>query len=113
MLARQDPALITMRDKDQRTALFYAVLNTNPQAQEITRRLLAEQADPNTHDANGMTALHYAAEAGNFDVVACLLRHRADPAIEDRDSGKTPVMFAAGHGTVRNELLRALSERVS
>ena len=51
------------------------------------------------------TALHFAAESGNMDVVRMLLESKANPNAQDR-TGKTPVTIAAERG--KADVLKAL-----
>src|SRR5437867_12012443 len=55
----------------------------------------------------GTTALLYAAQKGNPEVVKILLDHGADVNAKETLSGMTPVMFAAfkGHTTIVRMLL--------
>jgi hypothetical protein len=60
-------------------------------------RLLAE----NGFDVNasgGVTALHYAAGAGEIDVIASLLDHGADPTLRDTEFDHPPVEWARFFG---------------
>lgn len=52
-------------------------------------------ADPNRRNCRGVTALHYAARAGNERAVKLLLKYHADPNAADRDQ-ITPLHRAAG-----------------
>jgi ankyrin repeat protein len=52
--------------------------------------------------ANGMTALHYAAMAGHFDVAEVLLRHHSDVNARD-NQGSTPLMEACHPGPWKSE----------
>ena len=50
--------------------------------------LLDKGADPNTQAGNGWTALHLAASGGRVECVKVLLKHKANPCVED-ELGKT------------------------
>ena len=77
---------------DGKTPLMHAVEIAD---ETIVHKLLdrAVGADVNTTNKKGLTALHFAASAGSYDMVRCLLHHDAD--IEARDKrGETPLMKA-------------------
>merc|ERR1711871_1808854 len=46
---------------------------------DMARVMLEQQADPNVADAEGDTALHYAAAQGREDLVSLLICHGTDP----------------------------------
>lgn len=113
LLALRHPTLVGKADEHGRTPLFYSVLNAHPQAMtDITRQLLELQAEPNMRDGKGMTALHYAAEEGKKAAVALLLRHRADPTVQDTANGHAPIELAQRHEGVRRELQKAIDSHV-
>lgn len=53
--------------------------------------------DFNKGDADGMTALHWAATLGNYEILTVLLKSGADPNLAD-DEGYTALMQAAAKG---------------
>lgn len=59
----------------------------------VMKLLLANGANPNLQDASGMTALHYAVEAGDLMIVNLLMEHGANPYISD-NHGLTPLRNA-------------------
>ena len=63
--------------------------------------LLASRADPETADANGVRAIHYAAGEPDPALLRTLIVAGADINAKGR-SGKTPVMEAARLGMVQN-----------
>jgi ankyrin repeat protein len=67
---------------------------------ELVEDLLARGADPDTHDANGYTALMHAANLGHDGCVRLLLAHGANPNTTENE-GSTPLLFAAQHGHTR------------
>src|SRR5829696_5452122 len=73
------------------------------------RALLAQGADVNGAEGDGMTALHWAAEQGDDKLAALLLEHRAQPAALTRIGQHTPLHVAAkgGHAGVVRALLDA------
>jgi ankyrin repeat protein len=98
------------RSKDRLTALMIAAAGGST---EFSALLLENGADPNLSDANGYTALHYAAlDTEAADVVQTLLGRQANPnARTTRDSranttsgvslkGATPLFLAASRGNV-------------
>jgi len=60
---------------------------------DLTRLFLRARADPNDHDAKGVSALHLAAFDGNLDICRSLLMARANVDSCDRH-GQTPLFFA-------------------
>ena len=59
------------------------------------KNILATQAFRiNSRDASNRTALHYAAEYGNRDIVEALIARGADPGLKDNDD-KTAYVYAA------------------
>jgi ankyrin repeat protein len=61
------------------------------------RRLLQDGADMNAAQADGATALHWAAYHGDADVAALLLEAGADASAANRN-GSTPLWLAASQG---------------
>jgi uncharacterized protein len=72
------------------------------------RALLAERADPNTSDADGSTALHWAAQRNNLELVELLLASKANPVAATRYN-VTPLYLASlnGHVAIIERLLDA------
>jgi ankyrin repeat protein len=70
-------------------------------AVELTKRLLARGADPNSSQHGGWTPLHEAAGNGNAALVSLLLAHGAYANARSED-GRTPADMARekGHGGV-------------
>lgn len=66
------------------------------------RLLLGFGADPNIHDNNGMTPLHFASEAGNLEVVRLFLRAGITSDVPygniPDDHGETPLDLAIRNG---------------
>jgi len=69
------------------------------------RSLLEEDIDLESKDLLGRTALHYAAEVGNKEIVKMLLDKGIDPNITDND-GITPLYVAIRTGNV--EIVKVL-----
>ena len=66
---------------------------------ELLTLLLDAGADANQHGHNDYTPLHWAAAAGDRDIVAFLLARGADPAVKTRiDDCETPAEVAARSG---------------
>ena len=63
-------------------------------------KVLANGTDANAKDADGTTALHWAARADELDAVQALLAAGADAATQDR-YGVTPLQLAAVNGNAR------------
>jgi ankyrin repeat protein len=76
---------------------------------EAVRSLLAEGADVNTAQGDGMTGLHWAAEGGHAAVADLLLAAGAAVEARTRVGGYTPLHLASrsGHGSIANALLDA------
>jgi ankyrin repeat protein len=73
-----------------------------------TRALLAQQADPDAADADGSTALHWAAQRNNLELVELLLASKANPVAATRYN-VTPLYLASlnGHVAIMERLLDA------
>lgn len=80
--------------------------------EERVRALIAEGADVNEAQGDGMTALHWAAERGNVKVAEMLVQAGADVAAVTRLGAYTPLHLASqnGHGAVARLLLEAGSD---
>ncbi len=74
----------------------------------VVHAFLVKGSDPNTRDANGGTALHWAASRGNAEIARLLLDAGADPAATDGD-GNTPLQIAEKKG--RQKLVALLAGR--
>lgn len=73
----------------------------------VVHAFLKKGSDPNSRDANGGTALHWAASRGNAEIARLLLDAGADPAATDGE-GKTPREVAEKKG--RAELVEILRQ---
>jgi uncharacterized protein len=65
------------------------------------RTLLQQGADVNAAEGDGMTALHWAAEHGDAELAALLLKSGASPRAETRIGRHTPLHVAAKTGDPR------------
>ena len=76
---------------------------------EAVRSLLAEGADANTAQGDGMTALHWAAEHGHAAVADLLLAAGAAVEAQTRLGSYTPLHLASrsGHASIASALLDA------
>ena len=74
---------------------------------DTVRALLKEGADVNTAQADGMTALHWAAQKNDVDLAKMLLYAGANVKATTRIGGYTPLLVAAklGHAQVIDALL--------
>ena len=68
---------------------------------EAVRALLKDGADVNAAQGDGMTALHWAAEAGDMELVGMLLYAGANPQGVTRLGGYTPLHLASKAGRAR------------
>lgn len=64
------------------------------------KRLLDGGADPNSHDADALTALNWAAYNGYLAAVQILVQHHADIDSHGNQSQWTPLMNAAAQGHI-------------
>ncbi|KAJ8602479.1 hypothetical protein CTAYLR_001210 [Chrysophaeum taylorii] len=79
------------------TALHYMCNGETFSARAVSK-LLEFGADPNVPEQhNGATPLHYAADAGDLEVIKVLLRHGADASLVDY-TGYDPAGYAKGAG---------------
>ena len=85
-------------DTDGHTALHWATVCQTTKC--VTLLCSSGHVDVNKRDNLGCTALHYAAQADNTDIVQELLKHKGDTAACD-NFGRTPVMWAACSGSVK------------
>ncbi len=75
-------------------ALFRAVTQDDT---GLVEELLASGASPSSANANSITALHKAAQAGNLAITKILLKHGADPLATDSE-GHTALDLAKANG---------------
>ena len=59
---------------------------------------------------SGSSALHYAVQRGDVDIVNLLLEHGADPSIKS-DLGKSPVDYCDAYPELRGALKRVIQQR--
>ena len=107
-LLEEAPALVSAKGEDGGTALHVAVQSGND---ELTRLLLAKNADANAKGAIGRTPLHVAAYYGNAGCAQLLVAGEADASAVD-DEGVTPLHDAAISGSkqIAELLLKAGAE---
>lgn len=77
---------VNAKDEEGRTPLHWAVDRSHEDL--VTVLLDSLKADPNARDNDGATPLHYAALCEHLPLIRLLLRHKADPLVQD-DSGET------------------------
>jgi ankyrin repeat protein len=76
-------------------AFVEAAMNGN---REAVRALLKDGADVNTTQADGMTALHWAAQKGDVELANVLLYASANVKATTRIGGYTPLLIASKNG---------------
>jgi ankyrin repeat protein len=76
-------------------AFVDAAMNGN---RDAVRALLKEGADVNTTQADGMTALHWAAQKGDVELAKMLLYASANLKATTRIGGYTPLLIASRNG---------------
>jgi ankyrin repeat protein len=76
-------------------AFVDAAMNGN---RDAVRTLLKEGADVNTTQADGMTALHWAAQKGDVELAKMLLYASANLKATTRIGGYTPLLIASKNG---------------
>jgi len=76
----------------------------------VLQKMLDMGADPNTQDSNGWTALHYAAELGDFESIKILLDSKAKIDCFSNNK-KTPLHFAASHNF--SEIVKYILDKAS
>src|SRR5215831_4242929 len=73
---------------------------------DAVRALLKDGADVNTAQADGMTALHWAAQKGDVELAKVLLYASANVRATTRIGGYTPLLIASKNGDA--EMIEAL-----
>lgn len=87
-----DVDLVTI---DGDSALIKACVQPNI---EFVRTLVGAKAKMDTKNKHKNTALHYAVENNNLEIVTYLLDQGADPDIQNETLGNTPLILAADSG---------------
>ena len=68
----------------------------NGRAEEVSRSIIRGQS-PNTSDANGRTAMMYAAAGGYIDIIQVLAKNKANVRMKDKQ-GNSALYWAAASG---------------
>jgi ankyrin repeat protein len=89
-----DPDLVHTKDTYGRTPLHYVVWNSNFNQLEIARRILDSNCEIDALDEEGLTPLHYAADAGKGKIIPILLKRGANPFIRDGRTQRTALEMA-------------------
>lgn len=90
-MAAKDPEIVHCTDDHGRTALHYAIFNSNPRQVNIVRTLLELKSDVNAVDEERKTPLHHAAESGKTRAIPILIQNGASLVIRDKVNKKTPL----------------------
>ena len=91
LILGKEPDLVTARDTYGRTPLHYSVWNGTSEQVKIVIKLLESKAEVDALDEEGMTSLHFAAEAGKGKIIPILLKYGANPFIRDGRTGRTAI----------------------
>ena len=94
LILGKEPDLVTARDTYGRTPLHYSVWNGTSEQVKIVIKLLESKAEVDALDEEGMTSLHFAAEAGKGKIIPILLKYGANPFIRDGRTGRTAIELA-------------------
>ena len=94
LILGKEPDLVTARDTYGRTPLHYSVWNGTAEQVKIVTKLLESKAEVDALDEEGMTSLHFAAEAGKGKIIPILLKYGANPFIRDGRTGRTAIELA-------------------
>ena len=94
LILGKEPDLVTARDTYGRTPLHYSVWNGTAEQVKIVIKLLESKAEVDALDEEGMTALHFAAQAGKGKIIPILLKYHANPFIRDGRTGRTAIELA-------------------
>jgi len=95
-LVAEPDVKLDLQTKDGDSALIKACLN-NPNI-DYVRTLVQNKANMNVKNAHDNTALHFAVEYKNLEIVTYLLEQGADPDIQNTTNGDTPLILAADNG---------------
>ena len=90
---------------DQRTPLMEAVIH---QDIEQVKKLIEEDVNVNAQDRHGNTALMYAVNMENLEIIKLLINNRADVTIQRTNDGWTPLMEATGIYNNKIEIMQLL-----
>ncbi|CAE7246284.1 unnamed protein product, partial [Symbiodinium sp. KB8] len=107
-------ALVFLKDKQGRNALFHAMDNNKEEEKlEIVRLLLEMKCSPTEADCFGRSALHYAVQKGDMRVVT-LLQRTVDQANEEaRAEARRVQEFLASADAARAEQAAAEAARAA
>jgi len=100
-------ASLLRQDLEGRDALMHAVIATSlGQSQQkqffhdMTRYLLQSGADVTQKDKNGASALHFASESGDSELVGILVEVGASPVNAKDDEGENALFYALREGKI-------------
>ena len=103
--AGQEKLNVEERDINNCTALFKAVSDGN---EACCRALLLCEADPNTRDEYGHTALEVAAKGGHTNIVRMLIEYKADVNPDITRCSSLPLHAAIESGNFQLDIIHQL-----
>jgi len=96
---------INSTDRDNRSILMNCIIENKI---DFIKELLSyEGIDLNIQDNNGYSALHFAVQNGNLDVVSLLLENKADIDVQD-NWGNTPLWRSVNNYPDNREIINIL-----
>ncbi|KAI0100278.1 ankyrin repeat-containing domain protein [Nemania sp. FL0031] len=96
---------------DGHTTLTYVVCQAGDSRRhaDVVKKLLDTGIDPNARSAHKLSALHWAAGKGNFEVTSALLQRGADARATGPD-GSSTLHYLARHTVAKTNIAQALIE---
>jgi ankyrin repeat protein len=92
-------------DRQKRTALLVAAESRENQFQEVIKLLIRSGANVDARDSSEETALHWAARAGDIDLVRLLISKKARVSVKNSEGKSALDLACAGNNSNVIELL--------